>query len=408
MNHSPQFSPARLAIWLAVLAFGGAGATASAQTIIDGDVLPGILNNKVFTGAHLDATGADIPNVRVFGYAFQTDPLDPYFTQDPGFNAPAGNLPAATAFAFNIQSGLTYWNGAGPVTFSATPHAEKFLFTLGAASRTITGTTAAQSGFLIGNVAANGALHKHLNAFLQGSDMTTTPTNGVYMNRVTLTDSGAGIADSDPIYLLYDNGPDIATLDRAKFRVRNDNAPGTQLAGTLTNMIGLSTLPGETNYAAGGQVTITGTNGGYRSAINPLASPQGIGSAVLNHIGPEGRTLVMLWLNGSNSDINSLIGSLDGQPGYDIAGATVGNTDPLYADIHRLQASYPGFTALAAFDSTTANGAFTWDFSGATLRDANGGITSFNVTVDRIAAVPEPTLLSLLGISCVLGLRRLR
>ena len=49
--------------------------------------------------------------------------------------------------------------------------------------------------------------------------------------------------------------------------------------------------------------------------------------------------------------------SPDGVNGYDIAASDVGPADPLYADVQRLQTSYPGFNALLAVDPTANNGA---------------------------------------------------
>lgn len=391
---------------IAMLCLAAVPWSARAQFQASGsDVLPSASNGKVVTGAHLDATGAEVPNVRVFGYAFQGDPLDPYFTQDPGFNAPAGSgLISGSTLSFTTLSNLSYWNGSGVVNFGAVPNSESLQYTFGIKETLITGSSA-QPGFSISTVAADGSLHKHLNAFLNGPDGNSDPsdgglpTNGVYTASIGLTDTG--LTNSDPLYVVYANGVSNQALDRAKFRIRNYNAPGTRLAGTVTNLIGLSPQPGETNLATGGQVTITGSAGSYTSEIDDLTENDSRGSAVLNHIGSEGRTLVMLWLSGSSSDVNSVINSLDGQGGYDIAAANVGAGDPLFGDIQKLSASYPGFSALVAFDQTPDNGALTWDFSGTV--DQSGTPT---VTLDKIAAVPEPAVPGSLGLLALSALFR--
>lgn len=378
------------------------------------DVLPTISAGKLVTGAHLDATGADVSNVRVFGYSLQLDPGDPYYTQDPGFNAPAGALPAGSVFGYRIIGGLKYWNGSNAVNLSAPPSGESMLYNFGTNNRTITGSSGDQAGFNIGTVAANGSIHKHLNAFLQGSNGNSDPTlggtfsTGVYNTTVRLISTAPGIAESDPVYFLYDNGVGNLALDRAKFQLRNLNAPGSRLGGTVNNLIGLSALPGEENVAGGGQVSVSGSGGQYRSQINTLTGPRGIGSAAINHIGTEGKTLIMLWLNGSNGDIDSLIASLDGRPEYDISGVNVGNSDPLYSTISALQNSYTGFNALVAFDSGVPNGSLTWDFSGAANRDGLGNITSFKVLVEKAAAVPEPSAIAVLVPIALLFARKRR
>src|SRR5258707_1473336 len=109
-----------LPVWLAMLIATVTASAARAQPIpvTGSDLLPKVVSNKLVTGAHFDPTGEDLDNVRVFGWAFQSDPLDPYFIQDPGFNAPAGSgLPGGTAFGFDLLSSLTYWNGSGIPTF---------------------------------------------------------------------------------------------------------------------------------------------------------------------------------------------------------------------------------------------------------------------------------------------------
>jgi hypothetical protein len=90
-----------------------------------------------------------------------------------------------------------------------------------------------------------------------------------------------------------------------------------------------------------------------------------------------------------------LVGSLDGQAGYDIAASSVGAGDPLVGDIQKLAAVYPGFSALVAFDATPDNGALTWDFS------ATPG-----VVVDKVAAVPEPSVAGLAMCAAGTGLLR--
>jgi hypothetical protein len=381
-----------LALTLAATAASGQTFQASGS-----DVVPAASAGKIVTGAHLDADGTDVANVRVFGYGFQADPLDPFFTQDPGFNAPAGSgLPAGGTLAFTVLSSLSYWDGSGVATFGAVPNAESLQYTFGIKNALITGVSGPQPGFSIGTVAADGSIHKHLNAFLNGSDGNSDPadghppTNGIYSAGLRLTDTG--VADSDPLYVVYDNGLPLAALDRAKFRLRNYSAPGTRLAGTVTNLIGLSPLPGEANLATGGQVGVTGGNGGYASEIDDLTANAGRGSVAIAHVGSEGRTLAMLWLMGTDADVRSLIASLDGQAGYDVAASDAAVSDPLYADIRQLSAAYPGFRALVAFDPTTDNGAMTWDFA-----------ASPGVQVDKVAVVPEPTAGGLAAAAGALG-----
>src|SRR5690242_9522900 len=90
-----------------------AATSASAQSFqaSGSDIVPTASGGKAVTGAHLDADGTDVQNVRVFGYSFQGDPLDPFFTQDPGFNVPAGSgLGPGSTLSFAVLSSLLYSN----------------------------------------------------------------------------------------------------------------------------------------------------------------------------------------------------------------------------------------------------------------------------------------------------------
>src|SRR5262249_26229113 len=50
-----------------------------------------VVNQQVVTNGFDDDTSVFQAKMRVFNYSFQEDPGDPFFTQDPGFNALANN-----------------------------------------------------------------------------------------------------------------------------------------------------------------------------------------------------------------------------------------------------------------------------------------------------------------------------
>jgi hypothetical protein len=379
-----------------ILLLGVTSHRAAAQIITPvtgSDVLPRVVAGKIVTDAHDDATLAEVPNVRVFGYSFQRDPDDPYFITDPGFNAPAGSgLPAGNVLSFTTRDTLGYWSGnrSSVVALTPPPLGEGLAYTFGSQATQLTGTSGVGGGIQIGTIASNGSIHRHMNAFLL--DATHDPTNsfdghpsdGVYVATLSLG-TGGGIADSDPLYMVYGDGVDRSAVDRAKFQIRNHLAPGTQLASTATNLIGLSPLPGEANLATGGAVLVT--SGGAVSEIDDLTSNSSRGSAVIDHVPQVGSTLAMLWLSGTGGDVAQLIASLDGVGGYDVAAANVPPSDPLYLDVQALSSSYPGFSALVKFDPGLENGALTWDFA------ANPA-----VTLDRVAVVPEPSIIGVLAL----------
>jgi hypothetical protein len=185
------------------------------------DIKPDLESGRIVTHAWGDATSELTPDVRVFGYDFQEDLLDPYFISDPGFNTagPSG-LPAGGTLGFNIVDGaafglpgnLSYWNGVGSVAFNTVPSLETLRLNLGAQNRTIGSATGEIAGFPIGTIAAGGSIHRHLGSFLQGADGNTIPgdgnepTEGIYLFLLELTSSDAGISDSLPLFVVYNNG----------------------------------------------------------------------------------------------------------------------------------------------------------------------------------------------------------
>jgi hypothetical protein len=179
-----------------------------AEYVIGSDIRPRVEASRIVTDANDDATGGITQDVRFFGYRFQTDPLDPYFTQNPGFNAAAGSgLPASSQLGFSVDRHLAYWNGSGPVSFTIPPGGESLRLNFGGSNTTITGSSGPQPGFPVGNVSTSGGIHRHLNAFLQDSGGGSgNPADGIYFTNLRLFSSDPSITTSDSIYLVYNNG----------------------------------------------------------------------------------------------------------------------------------------------------------------------------------------------------------
>ena len=216
------------------------------------DITPLGQSGKVVTAAHDDANNTDVSNVRVFGYRYQADSFDPYFTNDPGFNAPNNSGLNTGDLSFSLLAGLKYWDGSGTPAFTASPPANEAInFSFGPTrSATVTGASGAQAGFSIGPVDSDGAIHRHLSATLLGSDGDADATNGgtyspgVYLAQINL--SNTGLVDSAPLYLLYSNYSDPALgntrLDQARVYVRDTFAPGTNLVGLVPEPASLGSL----------------------------------------------------------------------------------------------------------------------------------------------------------------------
>ena len=210
------------------------------------DISPRVIDGRIVTYGHDDATGQDVPDVRVFGYDFGEVVGDPYFSSDPGVNAPAGSgLPAGSllrfdipaASSFGLPSNLSFWGGSGPVTFGAVPSSETLRFTFGSANTTVGSGAAAQDGFGLGAVAADGSLHRHLSALLNGSDGNNDPADGnppapgIYLVPMVLGSSDPAVLPSAPVFVVYNNGLTEEAHDEAIDYVQTNVVPEPASAG---------------------------------------------------------------------------------------------------------------------------------------------------------------------------------
>lgn len=182
------------------------------------DIAPIVQDGKIHTGlADYESDPGNpfvIAGTKVWGARFHQDPLDPFFTDDPGFTALTGSgLPAGSLFGWNALADLTYWDGTGPVQFGAVPNNEVLRIRLGAQNRYIGTGTGFISGFNVAVVGSGGEVHVHMSFFLHGADGNAIPASedgveakkGIYLLTLELKDSDPSIANSDPVYVVFDN-----------------------------------------------------------------------------------------------------------------------------------------------------------------------------------------------------------
>lgn len=194
------------------------GSSVQAQVV---DLRPRVLEERIVTDGFVDATSQTIPDHRLFVYNFGEYPSDPYFSTEPGFNAPAasGLLPES-ALGFNILDGslfswdtnLVFWNGEDvdpqteglQVSFGPTPASEALSLKLSGNGVTVGSELGELPGFTIQTVSASGSVHRHLSSFLEAGE-TDEPAPGLYLFAIELV-SSAPFEDSLPAFLLYANG----------------------------------------------------------------------------------------------------------------------------------------------------------------------------------------------------------
>ncbi|MEX0676843.1 MAG: PEP-CTERM sorting domain-containing protein [Pirellulales bacterium] len=211
-----------------------AASTARAQ---HDDVVPYEFGGKVATGGHDDVLGTDHVVERVFGYDFGEDLMDPFVIGDPGFNNGAfaigvypndGLLPANKTLGFNVLTNLQYWDGTGGVSFAAAPVDVELGLRRGSNTVLVSGT--GQSGTVptIGSTGP-GRLHVHLESQLNYTDGTDPdPPNapdGIYLVALELALPDSGLADSDPIYVVYNSNLDEEVHDAAIDWVQENLVP---------------------------------------------------------------------------------------------------------------------------------------------------------------------------------------
>jgi len=222
---------------------------AAPMTLAHYDIRPRVETARIVTDGYDDAQASIEPYLRVFGYDFGENPDDPFFSQDPGFNSPAGSgLPAGSQLRFNILGPLQHWSGVGAVSFESVGGGETLDLNFGGSTRTITGSSAFQSGFVIQTVGAGGTVHRHLNCFLKGPDGNSLPAGpgswgagdgveaaaGAYLFSLELQlDPDHGIAGSEPIYVVFNHGLSEAAHAAAIEWVQNVLVPEPAMFGMM-------------------------------------------------------------------------------------------------------------------------------------------------------------------------------
>lgn len=226
---------------LAILA-GALGASAAlarqhSDTLLQADHALG----RVTTGAFDDATKMVVStDERVFAGDFgETDPLQPNYSDEPGFRALAMTFAEGDQWGLNITDSVRVWDSASGNFDTLSP----FTITLGFGPLSAT-SPASPGGFTPGfpiTVATTGGFDTHLDVYLDAPGLDAAEldapgrgapmADGVYLLR--LSAFATGLNASDDFWFVMNRGLDEAEHDRAVDYVREFLVPAPGGAATL-------------------------------------------------------------------------------------------------------------------------------------------------------------------------------
>ena len=176
-------------MWLVVLLSVGLGASAASAQ--HRDVLYGVNDGHVKTGATDFDLLQLVPDVRVFADTFVFNAgQGGYWTDDPGHtssDSPPGMsaLPADAELYFDIVVepltglNLSYWDGdTYPISWGPVPNGETIEFSSGSDLAVADGGSQRVEGFLIDTEPGSGGIHQHIDYHLRP---TAGATGGIYL-----------------------------------------------------------------------------------------------------------------------------------------------------------------------------------------------------------------------------------
>jgi hypothetical protein len=173
---------------------------ASAQ-LHEGDIVLSVVDGRITTGA---GVGAAFEQRRVF--ATQLGVSFPHFNDSPGFDCLPATFPIGSRNGFRIVDALREWDGSN---FDLIPP-ERMELRFGTSLVRVTPETqSVVDGFTL-SVASNGTWHRHY-----GYTLLAPASEGVYLLSMTLFSNDASIAESEPFWIVFNDGAAQADADAA-------------------------------------------------------------------------------------------------------------------------------------------------------------------------------------------------
>lgn len=251
-----------------------------------GDVLVENIDNRLTTGLLQGRT--TIHDHRIFAAEFGE--VFRNFTDEPGFDSPAGAFAPGSTIGFNVLDALRSWDGGGfgsPASSTLTISFANLSIETG-------------SGFVEGfglPVAQNGEWHRHLNFILN-----EPAPPGIYLLALELWSDDPGLERSEPFYIVFNQEMDELIHDEAIEWAERYLVPGIRFhdvdlaAGRANEFAVLGATPGRrVTFVYGlapGSTTIPGCPGVrlriHRPTVMGSAPADGSGRAAITRFVPAG------------------------------------------------------------------------------------------------------------------------
>lgn len=208
IQSSTTIAAIRILLPAALLA-GVSTGSAAAQHV--GDVGLTIDAGRITTRA-ITASGLG-DQVRVFPGAF-ADTGVPWFTANPGYDAPSGEFPLGTRLGVRFMGPIRIWDGDSFELTSPSGALAGERLRLSFLTANATSGAGPSPGFDLA-VQSDGGWHRHLNMTLLAAPGSATPEAGTYLVPLQAYSTSALIEASEEFWLVLNGGSDAASFAAA-------------------------------------------------------------------------------------------------------------------------------------------------------------------------------------------------
>ncbi|MCA9275594.1 MAG: hypothetical protein KDA29_06170 [Phycisphaerales bacterium] len=197
----------------------------------DADYILSVQNNQIIAGAVDPGTG-DVVYPSPIKSALLGAEGFPNFTNDPGFNAELGQLIPGMTIGFSILRAPRVWD---EIALDFDTIATEQITVRAAGQNFVAPSTDTDfEGIVFGqaSTSASASFHHHMQYLLNGG--LPPMVEGVWLLELELWTESAGIAPSDPLFLVFAQGDGVDQLDDAIAWIE-DNLIGTPCLADLND-----------------------------------------------------------------------------------------------------------------------------------------------------------------------------